>query len=115
MLRMKKRASRLVSLVSFVSDGSRGEGAFIGHVLEIAGVEHVGLGSDSGIETGLKGLEDVTKTPYITQGLPRRTYSDDDILLDTWRGLPESVQECSRLTFGMAKKSPSVIVNVRTI
>lgn len=52
----------------------------IDHVLEIAGVEHVGLGSDSGIETGLKGLEDVTKTPYITEGLPRRTYSDDEIL-----------------------------------
>jgi membrane dipeptidase len=53
----------------------------IDHVVEAAGVEHVGLGSDfDGIESCPKGLEDVTKMPYITEGLVRRNYSEDDIL-----------------------------------
>lgn len=53
----------------------------IDHVVEVAGVEHVGLGSDfDGIESCPKGLEDVTKMPSITEGLLRRHYSEDDIL-----------------------------------
>jgi len=53
----------------------------IDHVVKVAGVEHVGLGSDyDGIESCPKGLEDVTKMPSITEGLLRRHYSEDDIL-----------------------------------
>jgi membrane dipeptidase len=53
----------------------------IDHAVEVAGVEHVGLGSDfDGIESCPKGLEDVTKIPYITEGLVTRNYSEDDIL-----------------------------------
>jgi membrane dipeptidase len=53
----------------------------IDHVVKVAGVEHVGLGSDfDGIEDVPKGLEDVTKMPYITEGLLRRKYSENDIL-----------------------------------
>ena len=53
----------------------------IDHVVEVAGVEHVGLGSDfDGIDSCPKGLEDVTKMPAITEGLLNRDYSEDDIL-----------------------------------
>jgi len=53
----------------------------IDHVVELAGVEHVGLGSDfDGIESCPKGLEDVTKLSSITEGLLRRHYSENDIL-----------------------------------
>ena len=53
----------------------------IDHVVKVAGVEHVGLGSDfDGIESTPKGLEDVTKMPSITDGLLRRHYSEEDVL-----------------------------------
>ncbi len=53
----------------------------IEHVIKIAGVEHVGLGSDyDGIGTVPKQLEDVSCYPYITQELLNRGYSKEDIL-----------------------------------
>ena len=52
----------------------------IEHIAKVAGVNHVGLGSDyDGIGTVPKQLEDVATYPYITQGLMDRGFSDDDI------------------------------------
>ncbi|MCF7960797.1 MAG: dipeptidase [Pirellula sp.] len=52
----------------------------IDHVAKIAGVEHVGLGSDyDGIEVVPKGLEDVSTYPLLTELLLRKGYSESDI------------------------------------
>jgi membrane dipeptidase len=52
----------------------------IDHIVKVAGIDHVGLGSDyDGIETVPKQLEDVSKYPFITQALIDRGYADDDI------------------------------------
>ena len=52
----------------------------IDHVVKVAGIDHVGLGSDyDGIDTVPKQLEDVSTYPLITQGLLDRGYTDDDI------------------------------------
>ena len=52
----------------------------VDHVVKVASVDHVGLGSDfDGIETTPKGLEDVTRMPYLTEGLLKRGYKEDDI------------------------------------
>ena len=52
----------------------------IDHVVKIGGIETVGLGSDfDGIERPPKGLEDVTKMPYLTVGLVKRGYKEDEI------------------------------------
>lgn len=52
----------------------------IDHVAKVAGIDHVGLGSDyDGIETVPKQLEDVSTYPLITQALIDRGYSDDDV------------------------------------
>jgi len=52
----------------------------IDHLVKVAGVDHVGIGSDyDGIETVPKQLEDVSTYPLITQALLDRGYSDDDI------------------------------------
>lgn len=54
----------------------------IDHIAKVAGVEHVGIGSDFDGVTALPvQLEDVSTYPYITQGLLDRGYSDDDIRL----------------------------------
>jgi membrane dipeptidase len=52
----------------------------IDHVAKIAGVDHVGLGSDyDGIEVVPKGLEDVSTYPVLTELLLRKGYSENDI------------------------------------
>ncbi len=52
----------------------------IEHVRKIAGVNHVGIGSDfDGIENGPEGLEDVSKFPALFAELIRRGWSDADL------------------------------------
>lgn len=52
----------------------------IDHAVKVAGVDHVGLGSDfDGISAAPVGLDDVSKLPLITEELARRGYSDRDI------------------------------------
>ena len=48
----------------------------IEHIIKVAGIDHVGLGSDfDGIDKAPKQLEDVSKYPVITQALLDRGYS----------------------------------------
>ncbi|MCA9239834.1 MAG: dipeptidase, partial [Planctomycetales bacterium] len=52
----------------------------IEHAIRLAGVDHVGIGSDfDGVSVLPKQLEDVSCYPYLTQGLLDRGYSEDDI------------------------------------
>ena len=54
--------------------------AHIDHVVKIAGVDAVGLGSDfDGIQCAPKGLEDVSQFPNLTRALLERGYSNQDI------------------------------------
>lgn len=52
----------------------------IDHTVRVAGVDHVGLGSDfDGVFDLPAGLRDVTRLPWITYGLLQRGYSDGDV------------------------------------
>jgi membrane dipeptidase len=51
----------------------------IDHAVKLAGVEHVGLGSDFDGATMPDGMEDCSKLPKITEALMRKGYTDDDI------------------------------------
>ena len=52
----------------------------IDHIVKVAGIDHVGLGSDfDGITQLPEQLEDVSCYPYITQELLNRGYSETDI------------------------------------
>ncbi len=51
----------------------------IDHMVSIAGIEHVGLGSDFDGATMPEGMEDCTKVPLITDALVSRGYSEGDI------------------------------------
>lgn len=52
----------------------------IDHIAKIAGVDHVGIGSDyDGVTTLPDGLEDVSKYPILTELLLRKGYSETDI------------------------------------
>lgn len=51
------------------------------HAVKVAGVDHVGLGSDfDGVEDQLpEGMEDISKIPNLVEGLSKRGFSDADI------------------------------------
>lgn len=51
----------------------------IDHAVKVAGVDHVGLGSDFDGATMPFGMEDVSKLPQITEALLRKGYSEKDI------------------------------------
>jgi membrane dipeptidase len=51
----------------------------IDHAVRVAGVDHVGLGSDFDGGAGLKDLRDVSEMPKITEELVRRGYSREAI------------------------------------
>jgi membrane dipeptidase len=52
----------------------------IEHIIKVAGIDHVGLGSDfDGIGSTPKQLEDVSTYPYITQELLNRGYNREQI------------------------------------
>ena len=52
----------------------------IDHMVKIAGIDHVGIGSDfDGITAPPKGLEDISKMPALVAVLLKRGYSEPDI------------------------------------
>jgi membrane dipeptidase len=52
----------------------------IDHIVKVAGIDHVGIGSDfDGIPSVPNGLEDVSKMPNLTAALLKRGYSERDI------------------------------------
>jgi membrane dipeptidase len=54
--------------------------AHIDHAVKVAGIDHVGIGSDfDGIEKVPHGLEDVSKMPKLVAALKKKGYSDSDI------------------------------------
>lgn len=54
--------------------------AHIDHVVKVAGIDHVGIGTDyDGIPDVPKGLEDVSKMPALVAALLKRGYSEADI------------------------------------
>jgi membrane dipeptidase len=67
------RASR-VPAVSWESNVDH-----IEHVAKVAGIDHVGLGSDFDGATMPIGMEDVSRLPRITEALLRRGYSERDV------------------------------------
>jgi membrane dipeptidase len=53
----------------------------IDHIVKVAGIDHVGLGSDfDGITKAPVGLDDVSKYPNLTQELLNRKYTKEQIL-----------------------------------
>ncbi|MVM35872.1 membrane dipeptidase [Spirosoma sp. HMF4905] len=51
----------------------------IDHIVKIAGIDHVGIGSDFDGGGGVNGLEDVSQIENLTAELVRRKYSEADI------------------------------------
>jgi membrane dipeptidase len=78
----------------------------IDHLRSVAGIDHVGIGSDfDGGELLPDGLQDVSGFPYLLAELLRRGYSDDDIrkiaggnILRVMRGAEEAAEQLQATT-----------------
>lgn len=73
----------------------------IDHIAKVAGIDHVGIGSDfDGVPfTGLpEGMEDISKLPAITVELLKRGYSDADIKKVLGNNLLRVMSECERVS-----------------
>jgi membrane dipeptidase len=82
----------------------------IDHVRKVAGIDHVGIGSDfDGIDHGPQDLEDVSKYPALIAELLRRGYADQDVKkvlgLNVLRVMRDAEQVAARL---QAARPPSV-------
>ncbi len=70
----------------------------IEHIIRVAGIDHVGLGSDyDGIGSVPKQLEDVSCYPYITQELLNRGYTREQILQVLGRNLLRAFRQAERV------------------
>lgn len=76
----------------------------IDHMVKIAGIDHVGIGSDfDGISIVPVGMEDVSKLPAIPAELRRRGYSEADIRKIMGENFMRVFAEVERVSRGMAK------------
>jgi membrane dipeptidase len=73
----------------------------IDHVRAVAGIDHVGIGSDfDGIEHVPVGLEDVSTFPALTAELLRRGYADEDVKKVLGSNVLRVMREAERVAEG---------------
>jgi len=87
----------------------------IEYVARVAGVDHVGIGSDFYGAQGddlVEGLEDVSRFPYLIAELLRRGWSDDDIAKVSRRNLLRAFAETEAVAQRLQRERPP---SLRTI
>lgn len=77
----------------------------IDHVRKVAGIDHIGLGSDfDGITSVVQGLEDVSTYPALTAELLRRGYSDQDVRKILGENVLRVMRDVERVAAALQKK-----------
>ncbi len=80
----------------------------IDHVRKVAGIDHIGIGSDfDGISSTPVGLEDVSTYPALFAELLRRGYSDDDVAKIAGLNALRAMEANEKVAASMATKPPS--------
>jgi membrane dipeptidase len=84
----------------------------IDHIKKVAGIEHIGIGSDfDGITLVVQGLEDVSKYPALIAELLRRGYSDADIKKITGQNILRVMREVEKVSKKLQEqRGPSTAV-----
>jgi membrane dipeptidase len=79
----------------------------IEHIRDVAGIDHVGIGSDfDGIPTYVSGLEDVSTYPTLFVELVRRGWSDDDLRKLAGRNLLRVMLEAESVASRLQRQRP---------
>jgi len=81
----------------------------VDHVKQVAGVDHVGIGSDfDGIDITPEGLEDVSKYPALTAELLSRGWSDEDVKKFLGLNVLRAMRQAEAVAASMKTEPPSV-------
>ena len=85
----------------------------IDHIVKVAGVDHVGIGSDFYDDgaTMVPGLENVTRYPHLFAELLRRGYSDEDVLKIAGRNHLRAMRQMERVAAELRKTEPPLILD----
>ena len=80
----------------------------IDHIVKIAGIDHVGIGSDyDGVAQMLpEGLEDVSPVPALLAELMRRGWSDGDVGKLAGNNLLRAMEGAEKVASAMARQAP---------
>ncbi|MDQ5846218.1 MAG: membrane dipeptidase, partial [Acidobacteriota bacterium] len=74
------------------------------HIVKIAGIDHVGIGSDfDGIPSLPVGMEDISKLPNLTYELLKRGYSEKDVRKILGENFLRAFAEAERVSRSMSK------------
>ena len=80
----------------------------IDHIRKVAGIDHIGLGSDfDGITSVPVGLEDVSTYPALTAELLRRGYRDDEVKKILGLNLLRVMRDVEKVSARMQKERPA--------
>lgn len=84
----------------------------IDHIRKVAGIDHIGLGSDfDGITMVPEGLEDVSKFPALIAELLRRGYTEDDVKKITGQNLLRVMREVEKISKRLqSERGPSAVI-----
>jgi membrane dipeptidase len=81
----------------------------VDHVKQVAGVDHVGIGSDfDGVDITPEGLEDVSKYPALTAELLSRGWSDEDVKKFLGLNVLRAMRQAEAVAASMKTEPPSV-------
>jgi membrane dipeptidase len=79
----------------------------VDHVLAVAGIDHVGIGSDfDGSPSMPEGLEDVSRYPALFAELAGRGYTDDDLAKIAGRNVLRVLREAERTSARLTAERP---------
>jgi len=88
----------------------------IEHVRKVAGVDHVGIGSDfDGITENVVGLEDVSKYPFLFAELARRGWSDGDLAKLARGNVLRVLAEAERVAARLQKERGPSVATIREL
>ncbi len=85
----------------------------IDHIVRVAGIDHVGIGSDfydDGSASMARGLENVTRYPYLFAELLRRGYSDADVMKIAGRNHLRAMRQMERVAARLQKAEPPLVL-----
>lgn len=78
----------------------------VDHIRQVAGIDHIGIGADfydSGNQSMVDGLDDVTRYPYLFAELLNRGYSDNDIRKIAGRNHLRAMRQMERIAAELQK------------
>jgi membrane dipeptidase len=88
----------------------------IDHVRRVAGIDHVGIGSDfDGIERGPQGLEDVSKFPDLVAELLRRGYGDEDVRRVIGGNVLRVMREAEAVSARLQQSRPPSVATIQQL